>query len=396
MKKPFHIALIMQGGYAWIGGIEYIRNIILALGSLPAEVRATFEVSLVTNSHTESNFISSIKPFVKKIYTVEADASPRLFERIKRTIKTRFLKQPGYNVFDLFLRSHEFDFVYPYHSPLCRRSLKNVAAWIYDFQHKYLPQFFSEQEIRVRDERFSDMAEHASMIVLSSKSAETDFKKFYPEAANKARILSFRTVPQSSWYEGDSEHVQQKYFLPDKFFILSNQFWQHKNHLVVFRAMKLLRGNGVKPVVVCTGHIYDYRQPDFSDNILQTIHKSGLTEQVFLLGLIPKSDQIQLLRRAIALIQPSLFEGWSTVIEEARCMGKPMILSDFPVHLEQNPPKSKYFEKMSSKSLAPIMAEYWQKFSPGPDLELESIAREINKEEVQTFAYEFLNIAKAR
>jgi hypothetical protein len=96
------------------------------------------------------------------------------------------------------------------------------------------------------------------------------------------------------------------------------------------------------------------------------------------------------------LIQPSLFEGWSTVIEEARCMGKPMILSDFPVHLEQNPPKSKYFEKMSSKSLAPIMAEYWQKFSPGPDLELESIAREINKEEVQTFAYEFLNIAKAR
>ena len=51
---------------------------------------------------------------------------------------------------------------------------------------------------------------------------------------------------------------------------------------------------------------------------------------------------------------------------------------------------------MSSKSLASIMIEYWEKFSPGPDTEIESKARQANEEEVQTFAYEFLNIAKAR
>jgi glycosyltransferase involved in cell wall biosynthesis len=396
MKEPFRIALILTGGQGWIGGMEYIKNIILALASLPTEVRATFEISLVTNSLTDSNFIEPFKPFVKKVHNIDTQNKPTLFKRIKRVIKTRFFKRPDYSVFDKFLRRNKFDFIYPYHSPHCWKSLKNVAPWIPDFQHKYLPQFFSEQEIKDRDTMFADMAKHAPLVVISSRSAEADFKRFYPEAANKAKVLSFRTVSQPGWYEEEPEALQQKYSLPDKFFILCNQFWQHKNHLTVFRAMQILLEKGVKPVVVCTGHIYDYRQPNYSDTILRTIHMSGLAGQIYLLGLIPKSDQIQLLRRSIALIQPSLFEGWSTVIEEARCMGKPMILSDFSVHLEQNPPNSRFFERLSPESLAAIMADCWQKLSPGPVRELESKARETNKKDVQDFAYEFLDIARSQ
>ena len=51
------------------------------------------------------------------------------------------------------------------------------------------------------------------------------------------------------------------------------------------------------------------------------------------------------MRKAMAVIQPSLFEGWSTVVEDARALGKPMILSDFPVQIEQDPPSSDYFER---------------------------------------------------
>ena len=396
MKKSLRIALIMQGGPEWLGGMEYIRNIIFALASLPADIRATFEVSLIANSFTDSGFIKSIEPFVKRVYFLDEEIRLTLFERIIWKIRKHLFKQPWYNVFDIFLIRKNFDFIYPYQKTYYGKNLKNAAALIYDCQHKYFPQFYSKKEIKQRDEAFSDMAEHAPLIIFSSRSSAADFKKFYPGASNKSRILSFRTIPQPSWYEGASEQVQQKYLLPDKFFIISNQFYQHKNHLTVFEAMHLLREKGITPIVVCTGLMHDHRQPDFSDIIRQTIHKLGLSKQVFLLGTIPKSDQIQLLRRSIALIQPSLFEGWSTVIEEARCMGKSMILSDFAVHLEQNPPNSKFFEKMSPQSLASIMAEYWQNSSPGPDLELETIARETNKKEVHTFAYEFLNIAKSR
>jgi glycosyltransferase involved in cell wall biosynthesis len=41
------------------------------------------------------------------------------------------------------------------------------------------------------------------------------------------------------------------------------------------------------------------------------------------------------MRASTALINPSLFEGWSTTVEEAKSTGTPMILSDLGVHREQ-------------------------------------------------------------
>ncbi len=42
-----------------------------------------------------------------------------------------------------------------------------------------------------------------------------------------------------------------------------------------------------------------------------------------------------LLRGAAAVLQPSRFEGWSTIIEDAKSLGKPIVASDIAVHREQ-------------------------------------------------------------
>lgn len=47
-----------------------------------------------------------------------------------------------------------------------------------------------------------------------------------------------------------------------------------------------------------------------------------------MLGLVPRSDVIALMRYSISLINPSFFEGWSTTVEEAKSMGKQIILSE--------------------------------------------------------------------
>jgi hypothetical protein len=54
-------------------------------------------------------------------------------------------------------------------------------------------------------------------------------------------------------------------------------------------------------------------------------------------GLIERKEQIQLLRRCVAVVQPSLFEGWSTIIEDARIFGK---RTDVDIPQEQNPERS--------------------------------------------------------
>jgi glycosyltransferase involved in cell wall biosynthesis len=340
MTDPLRIALIMQGGRDWIGGVEYIKNIILALDALPSAYRSAFRVYLID--------------------------------------------------------TQSFDFVYPYVDHRSRRRPYRSAAWIYDFQHKYLPHLFSTKEIEKRDKIFAHIAKYADTVVLNSRDVEADFHKFFPESRQKSRVVPYKICFPSSIFESIPQKTQEKYHLPDKFFLISNQFWQHKNHMLVFEALKLLGNDSIHPSVVCTGHVYDSRQPEYSDRVLRGIHALGLGKQVFLLGLIPKSDQIHLMRRALAVIQPSLFESWNIGVEEARALGKPMVLSDLPSHLEQSPPDSVFFERTSCEKLAGILADWWHHLSPGPDLDRERVARGAAPNSVRDFGRRFLRLASGQ
>lgn len=394
MNNPFRIGLINQYDETWIAGTEYFKNIILGISSVSHENQNAFEIYLITRKSIDNNILTSVEPYLKKIFFTEEIIGSQAFPKnIKRKIATILFKRPYY-VYEKFLKEFHFDFVYPYFSPCNDDISRKSAALIFDFQHKYLPKYFSKKEIMLRNEYFKNIAKYASTIVLSSKCAQKDFHEYFPYAASKTNVLPFRSVPSSGWYEGNPKDLQKQYSLPDKFFIVSNQFWQHKNHLVIFQAMNLLNKDGMRPVVVCTGHIQDYRRPGYYNDILKTIREYNLEEQIIILGLVPKIDQIQLLRRSIAVIQPSLFEGWSTVVEETRCFGKPILLSDISVHLEQNPPNCEYFDRNSPYSLAEVMAKWWKSLLPGPDFVQEAIGKEHNKKDVGIFAKKFLDIAK--
>nr|WP_009634495.1 glycosyltransferase [Synechocystis sp. PCC 7509] len=393
MTKPLRIALIMQGGSDWIGGTEYIKNLILALGSLPIAVRSSFELCLVSSKSVDPSLHQQLEPYINEIYYQE-DIEPRIFlSRVKwKLIKTVF-NQPSPQI-DTFIKRAKIDFIYPYLTPNKGKKYYQSAAWIPDFQHKHLTHYFSETEIQRREQAHQYATRYSAIVVLSSKHAAKEFKDFFPEAAEKAKVLSFRTYSLPDWYEADPTEIQTKYKLPDRFFVISNQFWRHKNHLLVFEALNLLKKKSIYPIVVCTGKIYDYRQPEYSDTIKQSLQQLDIEQQVPLLGLIPKLDQVQLVRRSLGIIQPSLFEGWSTVVEDARVLGKPIVLSDFPVHLEQNPPNSMFFERHSPESLAIILADWWERLTPGPNLEQETTARKNNINDVRTFAEQFIAIAR--
>lgn len=394
MKKLFKIGLIMQGGTGWIGGTEYIKNIILALSSLPNEERETFEICLLYHQDITPNIQNQLTSYLNIAYNLENELEQINFiNRLKWKVRKVLFKQTDPRFSD-FLNKEKFSFVYPYLVTKNEHLSFQGSTWIPDFQHKYLPHFFTESEIKVRDKLFTKIANLSSRVVLSSKTAAADFQKFFPDSQSQREVLQFRTSLPISSYELDPLLVKQKYNLPERFFLISNQFWQHKNHLIVLESLKRLQESSIYPVIVCTGHIYDYRKPDYIDIILQAIHAYGLANQVYLLGLIPRTDQIQLMRHSLAVIQPSLFEGWSTVVEDARCLGKKMILSDFPVHLEQDPPGSVFFERDSPQQLADLIGEWWEKLPAGVNLEEESLAQQRNKEDVKKFGYRFLEIAR--
>ncbi len=73
------------------------------------------------------------------------------------------------------------------------------------------------------------------------------------------------------------------------------------------------------------------------------------------LGKIPFDHLVGLMQHATAFINPSFFEGWSTSVEEAKSMGKQIVLSDIPVHREQAPPGGFFFSPEDPEALVAAM-----------------------------------------
>jgi glycosyltransferase involved in cell wall biosynthesis len=137
----------------------------------------------------------------------------------------------------------------------------------------------------------------------------------------------------------------------------------------------------------------DPRAPEYVEVLLRDVERSDLQDQVMMLGVVPRADQIEILRRCMAVIQPSRFEGWSTVVEDARAIGRPLILSDISVHQEQAP-ESLFFETGSAESLARALEKGLHRFGPGPDAAAEKEAEAASRQMATEAGLAFLKIAE--
>jgi glycosyltransferase involved in cell wall biosynthesis len=267
------------------------------------------------------------------------------------------------------------------------------VLWIPDFQYKCLPEYFSEEERRKRNLDYSKMLDNNSILVLSSESVRADFERFFPEhKEKKVGILRFISVMDENNYLRNPDEVCARYNLPDKFVYLPNQFFMHKRHDLVFAALAKLKRSGVKVNLVCTGNSQDYRSQEYYTSLMSFLHENQLAEQVSLLGLIPRDDQIQIFRKAAFTLQPSIFEGWSTTVEDGIALGKDVLLSDIATHQEQKPAHGYFFKAGCVDSLAESINQLWGEARPGPDLERERLARIENKKRGLAFARTFLDI----
>lgn len=95
-----------------------------------------------------------------------------------------------------------------------------------------------------------------------------------------------------------------------------------------------------------------------------------------------------------AMLNPSLFEGWSTTVEEARALATPMLLSDLNVHREQMGAAAHYFRRDSAEDLADLLQAAPPFDGPTREIALETAHREAEAR-VRNFAKDFANLACA-
>ena len=146
-----------------------------------------------------------------------------------------------------------------------------------------------------------------------------------------------------------------------KYIFTPNQFWVHKNHICIIEALKILKSRGLIVQCVFTGSNYDHRKPDHFSFLMKKIKSYGLQNQIKYLGILPYNKIINLLYHSELIINPSYFEGWSTVVEESKIIDKKILLSNIDVHYEQNPKKGIYFNPKNPLDLARKIEQIFKK-----------------------------------
>jgi glycosyltransferase involved in cell wall biosynthesis len=372
-------------GNGWLGGTSYYRNLFSAIRDLPGR---RIEPVLITSGRSSAALKIQF-PDVPIVRLPLLDAPPVVSQarRVMRVLsgRDRLMEQA--------LRSENIE-ILSHSGYFGRRSQLASIVWIPDFQELTFPGFFSRRELAARRRNARNSCRHSSTVLLSSEAALSDLRRINPGDIEAAVLPFVATVLQG----GDMlprEQLNAKYGIADRYFHLPNQFWIHKNHIVVLEALALLRQCGRVMEVVATGNSEDPRQPDHFSSLMAAARKLGVDDLFRPIGVVPYQDLMSLMRNAVAVINPSKFEGWSTTVEEAKSMGKAILLSDIAVHREQAPDRAEYFPTDDATVLAEKMSAVWDRWDSEVELQFADRAASSLPSRRQAFALRYEDIVLA-
>jgi len=344
-KKRKRIGILFNFSPTWMGGVVYVLNIVKVLNYLEDKDKPRVYVFYNPNL---KRFVDEIDyPFLEKIEWK--------YPSVYKTFLKSFLTRKNLFV-DPIIAKYKLDAVFPLHDyPVESRSNSQLVSWYADLQHLYYPEFFKKVKIFERNLRIKLILKNSKDLVVSSHAVKDDFHTFFKVPKSlKIHVYHFVSIIDD-FPTGNFEEIRNAHNLPEHYFMISNQFHKHKNHKVAFEAIAVLQKKKTKANLVLTGKLPEDDGSEYVTNLKTVLTENILEDQIYFLGVLPRHIQLAIMKNATAIIQPSLFEGWSTVIEDAKSLQVPVIASDLKVNREQLGDTGTYFEPHNATNLAELL-----------------------------------------
>lgn len=349
-----NIAISAHGFIEWNGGIDFLKNIIQGLIANEGYQCFLFipqkELPRKNIFFMVMRFLARNTPF---LFIKDRAAEKHFFEFKNHVTIVHYRRNSIRKVMDMYA----IDITLPCATPLKVTKKHKWIGYLPDCQHRYLPHLFSQKEIRQRDKDYQTMIDTQKTILVNSVDTKNDLVKFYGAQHKQIHNLPFCPTLNLTWLESN-ENVLNAFSLPKHYFMIANQFWKHKDHATAFKALSLLQNQEIH--IVCSGKMDDYRDSSYVENLISKVKELGVKEQVHFLGFIPKVDQIEILKKSLAIIQPTLFEGGpgGGCVYDAMALGVPCILSDIKINKEVKGLNTFYFKAEQAGDLAMVIEHF--------------------------------------
>jgi len=277
----------------------------------------------------------------------------------------------------LALRDAKVDLILqlgPYANPFAAM-LPFIMA-VYDLNHRLQPEFPEVSafgEFKRREYLYCNTCRYATFVLVDSEAGKEDLLRFYGKeiGQDRIRILPYyppiekRPMPDAR----ELERVAQTYALPPRYFFYPAQFWRHKNHALILKALRLIAdetGENI-PLVLCGIYADYFRAANFQE-LTALATQLNVADQVLYLGPVPGDDMPALYALSAGLVMPTFFGPTNIPPLEAWHYGRPVITSDIRGLREQNGDASLLVDPRSPGDLARAMLELWRNEALGAEL----------------------------
>jgi glycosyltransferase involved in cell wall biosynthesis len=348
---------VYLGTEPWSGGaFQYGQSLLEMLALLP---RVDYDIVCAYST-------SAWQPHVERAgfrgFEVNYPRIHRVYDRILRNVGV----WPG-----LWRR------VVPHVSPLARRLLaESRDLWIFpaqdgisyqlpvpalvtifDLMHRYEPTFPEVGGLGRawrRDIHYRNICRSSVGILVDSEVGRRHVEDCYGADPAVIHVLPFAAPTYLSDPAAESP-ISLPFELPPKYLFYPAQFWEHKNHERLLRAIAQSVADAPDIALVLAGS-----QKNADDRIHQVTADLGLEHRVTFLGYVPDALMAVLYRRARALVMPTFFGPTNIPPLEAFACDCPVACSGIYGMPEQVGDAALLFDPKSVDEIADAMLRLWR------------------------------------
>ncbi len=232
-----------------------------------------------------------------------------------------------------------------------KSGIKTIVT-IHDLIFKHYPDTYAVFDRKMYDYKFRYSCEHADRIIAISESTKRDIIKYYDIPKAKIDVVYQSCNPlfyEKSPIENPSS-VLKKYNIPDQYLLSVGSVIKRKNLEIIIEAYHKLGDNFKIPLVIVG------RGKQYKAYIQEKIKSYGLEEKMIWVDNLDDNLHLQIVyQNAMAMIYPSIYEGFGLPIVEALLSKTPVIAANTSSLPEAGGDDTLYFDPLDSDALVELI-----------------------------------------
>ena len=332
-SKKLNIAVFIGSDFKTGGRFQYEYKVLDILKKNHKNENINFKyyglIENIKKDYSELNLIIKIlnENIFQKVYryTLSNFFFLKIFSKIKL----------GLSSIENKLRNDKIDIIYFLGPNLVSHGIKNIPYifTLWDLGHLdflEFPEFSYDTQFETRE--FTNLIglKKSYRVIVDSEWGKKNVIKKYNLDEKRIEVLKF--LPNIKVIKSPSEvSIKDKYKLKNDYIFYPANFWAHKNHMYILKAIKILREEeNINIDVVFSGSA----EGNLS-YILDKAKEFKIDDLIHYIGFVPNEEVPSLYKQSLSLVMPTYLGPTNIPPLEAFAYKTPVCYSDMPSFREQ-------------------------------------------------------------